>query len=473
MLPAGGMLEQARRARDPRFDGRFFIGVRTTGVYCRPVCPVRMPRAENVVFFDSAAAATEAGYRPCLRCRPEASPGTPAWLGTCTTVTRALRLINGGALDEGGVESLSVRLGVTPRHLNRLFAKHLGASPKTVAQTRRLQFAKKLIDETTLPMTEVAMSAGYGSIRRFNDHFQRTYHKPPGELRKQGGSSTGEGLALRLTYREPYDITSLLDFFRVRATPGIEQVGESYTRSFVLDDMPGSLSVTGGDRKLVCMVEGGSARSLVKILHGVRRMLDVDAIPEEINSVLMRDKKLAKLVRRNPGLRLPGAFDQFEVAVRALVGQQISVKGATTVMGKIVTLYGEDTNHGRVFPAPARLVGLDPDSLPMPRKRAGAIRELARRVAAGELCFETPDEEEFHRLLTDIPGIGPWTAQYIALRAQGNPDAFLSGDLIIRRVADALFGIKTEKALLARADAWRPWRGYAAMHMWRHAAMLE
>ncbi len=243
MLPAGGILEQARKARDPRFDGRFFVAVRSTGIYCRPVCPVRLPRAENVSFYETAAAASEAGFRPCLRCRPETSPGTPAWRGTSTTVSRALTLINEGALDDGSVTGLSERLGVTPRHLTRLFSKHLGASPNTVAQTRRLQFAKKLIDETRLPMTDVAMISGYRSVRRFNDHFQNTYGRPPGSLRKLQTDATGD-ICLKLAYRQPFRFDTLLDFFRVRGIPGIECITNTYQRSFMIDGQPGSVSVS-------------------------------------------------------------------------------------------------------------------------------------------------------------------------------------------------------------------------------------
>jgi AraC family transcriptional regulator of adaptative response / DNA-3-methyladenine glycosylase II len=475
MLPANGVLEQARKARDPRFDGRFFIGVRTTGIYCRPVCSVKMPRAENITFFDSAAAASEAGYRPCLRCRPEASPGTPAWAGTSTTVSRALRLINEGALDDAGVGDLSNRLGVTSRHLTRLFTKHLGASPITIAQTRRLQFAKKLIDETRLPMTEIAMSSGYGSIRRFNDHFSQTYKKSPSSLRSAKKHVNEDKIALKISYREPYDFGGLLDFYRLRAIPGVESVSNCYRRSFLLDGEPGCVSVTSdkSHQQLVCMVQGGSPKSLMKILSSVRSMFDVDAIPAEINGVLMQDRILTKRVRLHQGLRLPGAFDQFEVAVRAIVGQQISVKGATTVMGKIVEDYGVKTSFGLVFPGPEILADIDHLALPMPGKRALAIKELARRVAQGELRFDAPDEQDFVQQLVSIPGIGPWTAQYISLRARRNPDSFLHGDLVIKKVAAKLFGIEAEHELINRAENWRPWRGYAGMHLWRCAAELN
>ena len=488
MLPAGGKLEQARKARDPRFDGRFFIGVRTTGIYCRPVCPVTMPREENVTFFDGAAAASEVGYRPCLRCRPESAPGMPAWRGSSTTVTRALRLINDGALDQGSVAVLCDRLGVTTRHLAGLFNNHLGASAKTVARTRRLQFAKKLIDETSLTMTEIALSSGYGSVRGFNDHFVQTYSRSPGSLRKTRSASDGS-VELKISFREPYDFQSLLDFYRIRAIPGVENVRvgnvrvgnvrvgnasednacESYERSFVLDGKSGHLSVSQSGNQLVCAVQGGSKGSLMRIMRKVRLMFDVDAVPEEINSVLCEDRIMRGLVKQRPGLRLPGAFDEFEIAVRAIVGQQVSVKGATTVMGRIADQYGTETEFGRVFPTPEILADLDPASLPMPSKRARAIKLLAIAVADGELGFDM-DEQAFYEQVIAIPGIGPWTAQYICLRALSNPDSFLHGDLVIRKVAEKILGISSEKELINRAEAWRPWRGYAGMHLWRSSA---
>lgn len=468
MLPADNILEQARKARDPRFDGRFFIGVRTTGIYCRPVCPVRLPRSHNVVFFHSAAAASEAGYRPCMRCRPEASPGTPAWQGTSTTVNRALRLIHDGALDSASVADLSDRLGVTTRHLNRLFVQHLGASPLTIAQTRRLQFAKRLIDETRLPMTEIALAAGYGSIRRFNDHFQKIYQRSPRSLRAGRTAGHASGVSLQVGYRAPYDFDSLIAFYKVRATPGIESVEDGvYCRQFSLDGQSGQFRVRHDSerRQIICQVEGGSPRSLMTILGRVRRMFDVDAIPEDINQVLSRDVGLRARVRKHPGLRLPGAFDEFETAVRAIVGQQVSVKGATTVMGVIAQQYGT----GGV-PDAKLLARLKPASLPMPQKRAVAIRELARQYLDGRVSFSEPDDEAFSDALTAIPGIGPWTAQYIALRVRGNPDAFLHGDLVIRKAAENLLGLKSEAELLAHAEQWRPWRGYAGLHLWRYAA---
>ncbi len=486
MLPADKVLEQARKARDPRFDGRFFVGVKTTGIYCRPVCPVKLPRVENVCFYETAAAASAAGFRPCLRCRPEASPGTPAWMGSSTTVNRALRLIDEGALDDGGtLNTLSHRLGVTPRHLGRLFTRHLGASPKTVVQTRRLQFAKKLIDQTRLSMTEVAMSAGYGSVRRFNDHFMQTYQRTPGCLRKDIQPGLGERLVMRLGYREPYDFDGLLKFYRLRATEGVEKVTDkAYRRAFTLDGNPGWVQVTqdAHTRELCCEVQGVNARYLMQIARRVRRMFDLDAIPEEIVKLLSRDKDLARIVAQNPGQRLPGAWDGFEIAVRAILGQQVSVKSATRMMGRMATTFGSHNDYGLVFPKAEQLATLVPEALPMPARRAGAIKSLATLVVAGKLDLEGTAGQTTEETMQDclesscrekllaIPGIGPWTADYIVMRALANPDAFLLGDLVLKKAAQRELNIHSESELLARAENWRPWRAYAGMHLWRIAA---
>jgi len=486
------IFESARQARDPRFDGRFFIAVRTTGVYCRPVCKVKMPLAKNVTFFDTAAAASEAGYRPCLRCRPETSPGTPAWSGTSTTVTRALRLIGEGALDDASIVDLSDRLGVTSRHLGRLFQSHLGASPITIAQTRRLQFAKKLIDETSLSMTEVAFSAGYGSVRRFNDHFKKVYDRTPVNLRRHpaGWQPSGEkrskdkvrkdrvsddsnAFTLRLSYRPPFDYPGLLSFLSMRAIPGVESVMDGeYRRLFCFEGEEGFLRVTNDEasRSLTCHIDMENSRWLIQVVEKVRRLFDLDAVPQDIDCQLRIDKQLSRLVSTNPGQRLPGAWDAFEIAVRAIVGQQVSVKGATTVMGRIAESYGHKVDRGVVFPGPEALAKIDPSTLPMPLGRANAIKLMAQAVLDGELDLGTEyDSSILIEQLVAIKGIGPWTAQYIVMRALNDPDAFLHGDLVLLKVAKQELGIETEKELIKRAEKWRPWRAYAGMHLWRHA----
>mgnify|MGYP005635418943 CR=1 FL=1 len=470
--------EQALYARDSRFDGRFFIGVKTTGIYCRPVCPVKQPKIKNVLFFNTAAAAAEAGLRPCLRCRPESSPGTPAWMGTSTTVKRALQLISEGALDENSVEQLSDRLGVTTRHLSRLFTQHLGASPLAVAQTRRLHFAKKLIDETRLNMTEVALSAGYKSVRRFNDHIKQVYDRTPSDLRRDVRPNVGEsGFVLRLGYRKPFDFSALLSFLQVRAIPGVELVDDtSYSRTIEIDDVVSGIRVTEaeGAPVLLLAVDGENPSHLFQISHRIRKLFDLDADPMAVNQVLARDSDLKPLILSAPGQRVPGSWSPFEIAVRAIVGQQVSVKGATTVMGRIASTYGRQTTYGLCFPSAEALSKLDASTLSMPRARAEAIKEMSRLVAVGEIRFESDvTTEALIEQLMSIKGIGPWTAQYISMRALGDPDAFLDGDLVLLKVAANLLAIESARELMDRAEQWRPWRAYAGMHLWRAAANME
>lgn len=468
--------EQAMQAKDPRFDGRFFIGVKTTGIYCRPVCPVKSPQARNVQFFSTAAAAAEAGFRPCLRCRPESSPGTPAWMGTSTTVSRGLRLIAEGALDSGSIEALSDRLGVTSRHLGRLFTKHLGASPKSIAQTRRLHFAKKLLDETDLCMTDIALSSGYGSVRRFNDHFRSVYGRTPTQLRRHHGQANQRGFAIKLRYRPPYDYDGMLAFLALRATPGVEVVeGGRYRRTVVVDGEPGCIEVDHepARHQLICRIDVGTSRSLMGVMQRVRRLFDLDADPLEIGTALMADAALAPMVHQQPGRRIAGAWDPFEIAVRAIVGQQVSVKGATTVIGRIVRLYGRPVDDAWLFPTPGQLATLDAGELSMPRARAETIRSLSALVDTGELDLSSANTtDDLVEQLQGIRGIGPWTAHYIAMRAIGDPDAFLHSDLVLLKVAKRLLGVDTAKDLLARSQAWRPWRAYAGMHLWAQAVTL-
>ena len=465
--------EQALKAKDPRFDGRFFIGVRTTGIYCRPVCPVKSPKIGNVLFFPTAAAAAEAGFRPCLRCRPESSPGTPAWAGTSTTVQRGLRLIGEGALDSGGVEALSDRLGVTPRHLSRLFMQHLGASPKAIAQTRRLHFAKKLLNETDLPMTEIALASGYGSVRRFNDHVQQVYGRSPSALRRRGApraeTKADTTFVLRLPYRPPYDFAAMLEFLYRRATPGIESVVDGrYVRSITLGDERGTLAIgqVPGQNQLLCEIDLPDSRRLMQVVDRVRRQFDLNADPLEIRRCLCRDRQLAALVNRKPGLRVPGAWDPFEIVVRGIVGQQISVAGATTVLGKIVQRFGANADGRRYFPTPESLAEASANDLPMPAARAAALRAAARAVVDGSLVLDADDPAELVEQLTRIKGVGPWTAQYVAMRAASDPDAFLHGDLVLLRAAERHLGVTSAAELIARAEAWRPWRAYAGIHLW-------
>jgi AraC family transcriptional regulator of adaptative response / DNA-3-methyladenine glycosylase II len=477
--------ERARLARDARFDGQFYIAVKTTGIYCRPICPVMSPKRENVTFFLSAAAASEAGYRPCLRCRPECAPGTPAWSGTSTTVRRGLRLIAGGALDEGNVEVLAERLGVTSRHLRRLFTKHLGASPLAVAHTQRLHFAKRLIDDTTMPMTHISVAAGYGSVRRFNDAFIKTYGRSPRELRKvSANGSAGRKsatLTLRLPYRAPFDWHSLLQFFADRATPGVESVaGDVYRRTISVNDEHGIVEVRQGTQQgyLSMTLHGVRTNALYEVIQRMRELFDLDAPVADIGDVLGRDKKLRAQLRKHPGVRVPGTWNGFELTVRAILGQQVSVKAATTLAGRIAARYGEplraacgvDPALTHVFPSPDRLRLARLHNLGLVRSRAETVRRVAAAAVQGELNFDpSQDPETFCAALTSLRGVGDWTAQYVAMRVLKYPDAFPATDLGLLKAL--MHPERTTPTIIRQhAEAWRPWRAYAAMLMWNSLA---
>jgi AraC family transcriptional regulator of adaptative response / DNA-3-methyladenine glycosylase II len=476
--------ERARLARDARFDGQFYIAVKTTGIYCRPICPVMSPKRENITFFPSAAAASEAGYRPCLRCRPECAPGTPAWGGTSTTVRRGLRLIAGGALDEGNVELLAERLGVTSRHLRRLFTKHLGASPLAVAHTQRLHFAKRLIDDTTLPMTHISAAAGYRSIRRFNDAFIKTYGRSPRELRKVGANGSGgrksAALVLRLPYRAPFDWAGMLGFFAHRATPGVEQVsGDTYRRTISIDDEHGIVEVRPGNAGYLSLtLHGVRTSALFEVIQRMRELFDLDAPVAEIGGILGRDGTLGAALRKCPGIRVPGAYNGFELTVRAVLGQQVSVKAATTLAGRIAARYGEplhvagdaDPALCYVFPSPDRLRRARLNNMGLVGSRAETIRRVAAATAAGDVNFDpSQDPDAFCAALTSIKGVGDWTAQYVAMRVLKYPDAFPATDLGLLKALSHPER-STPAVMLQRAEAWRPYRAYAAMLMWNSLA---
>lgn len=491
LLQAGGPVEEAwdsvlqpelcyraLASRDTRFDGRFYVAVLTTGVYCRPICPARTPKLQNVRFYPCAAAAQADGFRPCLRCRPETSPGTPAWVGTSATVSRALRFIAGGALAEGSVEDLATRLGIGERQLRRLFLKHLGASPTAVAQTQRLHFAKQLLDETDLPMAQIAFDAGFLSLRRFNAAMKRAFHGTPTQLRTAGRSRThgnGGELVLRLPFRPPLDWDRIVNFLRARAIPGVESVHRrSYRRVVRMDDAVGILEVTPSDGRpfLLLRLPNELAKGVVTIIERTRRLFDLGAVPSEIAAHLSGDPALASRIENCPGLRVPGAWDGFELAIRAILGQQVTVRGATTLIGRLVADFGErvlddsDSDLTHTFPSPEVLASAPVERIGLPRARAASIRALAAAVIEGRLSLrESVSLEESVARLTDIPGIGPWTAHYIAMRALGEPDAFPTGDLGLRRVLSNGRLISTT-ALAERAEQWRPWRAYAAMALW-------
>lgn len=473
------IFERARLSRDPRFDGKFFVGVRTTGIYCRPICPANAPKSENVSFYRTAAAASEAGYRPCLRCRPECAPGTPAWAGTSTTVQRGLRLIAEGALDEGNIETLAERLGVTSRHLRRLFTKHLGASPLAVAHTQRLHFAKNLIDQTGLSMHDIAVAAGFGSTRRFNDTFRKTYGRTPRELRKgRDLEVTASALTVNLPYRDPFDWDRMLGFFALRATPGVELVADGrYLRTVELGQERGVVDVRDAGGHLELRLHGISTGSLIAVVQRLRGVFDLDASAGDVHAVLSSDAVLRRLLDKNPGVRVPGAWDGFELTVRAILGQQVSVKAATTLAGRIANRYGEKIDvpiDGVVagpdwlFPKPEKLVRARFESLGIIGSRSKTIRALARAVGNGTLSFDAAqDPDNFREALVSIKGIGDWTADYVAMRALKDPDAFPASDLGLLRAFDAPDRERLKPAeLKSRAEAWRPWRAYAALLLW-------
>jgi len=466
--------------RDARFDGRLYIGVRTTGIYCRPICPARTPRRENVSFYPTAAAAQEAGFRPCLRCGPENSPDLATWHGTSTTVKRALALIGEGAMDGETVDHLAAQLGVGERHLRRLFQQHLGASPIAIAQTRRILFAKQLIMETRMPMTEIAHAAGFGSIRRFNAVFQALYKRPPGALRRtrqhaHNDVPTVSDIVLPMSYAAPYNWVSMISFLKTRAIPGVEWVDRHnrYHRSIVLDGCQGTVRVAFDENKkcLRATIRFPRVSSLAFIISRLRRVFDLTADPVAIDGHLACDARLAPLIAARPGLRVPGAWDGFELGIRAILGQQISVAAATRLAGKLVCQYGEplDTSLkteglSHVFPSPARLAGADLRSLGMPGTRARALSAL------GNAVLEYPDM--FHvsqtsavvvERLKALPGIGDWTSQYILMRAFCEPDAFPTADIGLMRAMATKNGQRpTPATLLKRSEAWRPWRPWRA-----------
>ncbi|HEY6370473.1 MAG TPA: AlkA N-terminal domain-containing protein [Candidatus Sulfotelmatobacter sp.] len=465
---------RARLSRDARFDGKFFIAVLSTRIYCRPICPARTCKESNVRYYPTAASAAEAGFRPCLRCRPESSPGTPAWLGTSSTVSRALRLIGESGLEDGGVEVLAERLGVGSRHLRRLFLKHLGATPMAVAQTRRLHFAKKLIDETRLPMSQIALAAGFGCVRRFNASIRKVYHRTPTQIRhlaRQKDLQPCNQYVFRLHFRPPYHWERMLEFLAERATPGVEVVeAGKYRRAISLQGRDGYFEVSFDPARdaLLVRIEFGDPHSLIFIIERIRKMFDLGADWAAIVRSLRSDSVLAGSVEADPGLRVPGCWNGFELAVCAILGQQITVKGATVVAGRMASSFGKPFRAAQglthLFPAPEALADAKLGGIGLTGARAETIRSLARAVCSGKINFEgVVDSDAFLNRLCEVPGIGEWTAQYVAMRALGEPDAFPSSDLGLLRAMT----LGTSRGLEQRAETWRPWRAYAAMYLWR------
>jgi AraC family transcriptional regulator of adaptative response / DNA-3-methyladenine glycosylase II len=473
---------RAIATRDRRFDGRLFVAVTTTGIYCRPFCPAPTPKRGNVRFFPTAAAAQAAGFRPCLRCRPETAPELALWRGESGTVSRALELIEAGALDAANIEALATRLGLGERQLRRLFRRYLGASPISIAQTRRILLAKQLIQDTQLPMTEIALAAGFGSIRRFNESFQKLYQRPPKTLRRTRVSgmpaATTGAVAVKLGYRPPYNWEAVIAFLRARAIPGIEAVSSArYARTIAVGAARGVLIVEPADEHcLRATVQIGNLRTLPAIIARVRRVFDLAADPVAIGTHLSRDPLLAPLVAVRPGLRVPGAWDGFELAVRAVLGQQITVSAATRLAGRLVAAFGEpiadpaarEQGLTHMFPTPQQLVLADLAAVGMPNARRMALASLAAAVAADPMLFGPRRSlEDAVAQLRSLAGIGEWTAQYIAMRELREPDAFPATDIgLLRAMRDGRGTRPSPAALRAHAEQWRPWRAYAALHLW-------
>jgi AraC family transcriptional regulator of adaptative response / DNA-3-methyladenine glycosylase II len=462
---------RALQGKDARFDGWFFSAVRTTGIYCRPSCPAT-PLRRNVTFYPSAAAAQGAGYRACKRCRPDASPGSPEWDVRGDLAGRALRLIADGVIDRDGVPGLARRLGYSERQVNRALVAEVGAGPIALARAQRAQTARILLETTDLPATDVAFAAGFSSVRQFDDTIQAVFAATPTGLRssrrRRGVGELGS-LSLRLPYRPPMDLDATLDFLAARAIPGVEAVTDgTYSRVVDAPHGPALISVSIGapaDATVGCRVRLTDQRDLVAVVARVRRLLDLDADPQAVDAALSVDAALAPLVAKRPGRRSPGAVDGFEMAIRAVVGQQISVSAARTVLGRLVAEFGRPAFAGeawQVFPDATTLAAVDPATLPMPRARGRTLVALATTVAGGGLSLDPgADRDEARATLMSLPGIGSWTADYLRMRALADPDVLLVGDLGIVRAAEAI-GVGLEHG---RPD-WSPWRSYASHHLW-------
>jgi AraC family transcriptional regulator of adaptative response / DNA-3-methyladenine glycosylase II len=473
------MLYNAYTSRDPRFDGVFFVGVTSTGIYCRPVCTARTPKAANCRFFESAEAAEKARFRPCLRCRPELAPGQAPVDGAHRIAGMIVQRIDEGMLDgDAGLERIADQFGWSSRQIRRILQQEVGVSPIELLQTRRLLLAKQLLTETALPVTEVAFASGFSSLRRFNDAFARRYGMPPTRLRKVADGtavlSPAASITLQLSYRPPFDWAGLLDFLGARALRGVERVeGDAYLRTIRLGTHTGWVRVRHAPKQRALLVELPQTLTpvLPALLGRLRHLFDLSARPDVIAARLTGDAVLAKAVKQRPGLRVPGAFDGFELAVRAVLGQQVSVKAATTVAARLVDAFGQPvaTPHEgltHLTPSATRLAGASLDdvaSLGIVRARAQSIIVLARAVESGSLRLDPGARPEaiMDQLMT-LPGIGAWTAQYIAMRALRWPDAFPKEDLIVRKRLGGVTATQAETL----SQPWRPWRSYATLHLW-------
>ncbi len=483
-IPPPEVCDRARAAKDHRFDGLFFTAVRSTGIYCRPVCPAPSPKRQNITYYATASAASAAGYRPCLRCRPELSPEARHALLE-EPVQRALELIAEGMLQDGSVVTLARRVGMSARQLQRLFVANVGATPHSVHATRRLLLAKQLLTETALPVTDVALAAGYNSLRRFNTAFFAGCGMPPSAIRRQCVDMPTGMLVLRLSFRPPLDFAAMLAFLAKRSIPGIERVHNGcYQRVMGPAQASTWIRVSADPERpeLRLAMTAIEPRAIPAVVLRVRRMFDLDADLQSVHAAFENDALLSEAIRRRPGLRVPCAWDGFETAVRAILGQQISVAGATTLARRLVQRYGEHREQpdgaplpedlDRIFPTPERLRTADIEAIGLPRTRAASLRALAAAVHDGRLSFEGGQRvEEFIARCVALPGIGDWTAQYIAMRALAQPDAFPAGDLVLQKALGQGQRL-SERGARLRSMAWRPWRAYAVIHIWQSTSDL-
>ncbi|HEV8066073.1 MAG TPA: AlkA N-terminal domain-containing protein [Acidimicrobiales bacterium] len=474
----------AIKAKDARFDGCFFTAVTSTGIYCRPSCPAITPRRDRVRFFPTAAAAQRAGFRACKRCRPDASPGSPEWNLRGDVVGRAMRSIHDGVVDREGVAGLARRLNYSPRQLHRLLVSEVGAGPLELARAQRADTARVLLETTDLRAGEVAFGAGFGSIRQFNDTVMAVFGESPRALRARAGRRSyplsgrqaGEpvSLSLRLAYRPPFPAGALFGFLATRAVPGVEEGdGSFYRRALRLPHGGGVVTVRAGQAgTLTASFQLDDLRDLTLAVRRLRQMFDLDSEPDAVAAVLAADAFLAPAVSACPGLRVPGHVDGDEMAVRAVLGQQVSVAGARTLAARLAEEHGEPLRRPtgtieRLFPSSEVLAGLDPADLPMPTSRARGLIRLCELLASGELALDPgADRDDVSAKLLSVPGVGPWTVAYLRMRALGDPDAFLPSDLGVRKALERLGLPSGERQALEHAERWRPYRAYALQYLW-------
>ena len=467
---------QAIEACDPRFDGWVFCGVTSTGIYCRPSCPARTPKRENVRFYGTAAAAQAAGFRACKRCRPDSTPGSPEWDNRADLVGRAMRLIADGVVDRDGVPGLARRLGYTSRHVHRQLVSVVGVGPLALARAQRAQTARLMLETTDLPITDVAFAAGFRSLRQFNATVQEVFAMTPGALRarpRRDGLPADDGVSLRLPYRAPLDGDGLVAFLARRAVPGVEEAADgAYRRSLRLPHGEGTVELRPAEGHVRAVFRMHDLRDLAAAVQRSRLLLDLDSDPEAVAEILGGDSLLGPLVRANPGKRVAGCVDGDELAVRAVLGQQVSVGTAATLAGRLVQAYGTPLERPlgavtRMFPSPDELVDAHLAGIGMPRSRRDALRHLSRALADGEIALDAgADREEARRRLLALQGIGSWSATYVAMRALRDPDAFLATDLGVRRALEQLGEDGRPSSAARVAEQWRPYRSYAVQHLW-------